>query len=442
MRDQRAVICAAEAEKALAGAAIMMPERAVELLDSVGFDQSAMILEVPRHIVGFVRAGVGRREAVDFVGIATSVSAMFPGFRPGELTALCEHVGDGSRVPSWCAAVRAAALRREAIAFTSDQLDLLRGTGDILEVFETTKGWLQAKQRALAPTRSAMLRDLIAERLEAYSEPEDQSRIIRTGIASLDDRMTIEASDVLVIGGATGSGKSMLGLNLVLNILRAAPESSGLIVSLEMTAAQVTERIIARQASVPTHRLKQRQYTAADISRIQQAAVDLSSLPLVIRDDCQSLTQVTAAARSIHANRPLRVIMVDYLQLVRGPDVELREQQVAAVSRELRLLALETGALVIALAQLNKQGEARESAAIMMDATQFVSIRLVDTEGKPYSAHDDEAEIDDTRRRINIGKQRDGGTGSVLVGFDGARASFHDIDQPEKKVANGKRWHD
>lgn len=64
----------------------------------------------------------------------------------------------------------------------------------------------------------------------------------------------------------------------------------------------------------------------------------------------------------MHSAKGLRVLMVDYLQLVTGPTHELREQQVAEVSRTLRLLAIETGALVIAITQLNKQGDARKAA--------------------------------------------------------------------------------
>ena len=106
------------------------------------------------------------------------------------------------------------------------------------------------------------------------------------------------------------------------------------------------------------------------------------------------------------------------------------------MSRELRLLGLETGALVIGLIQLNKQGEARESSAIQMDATQFATLRLVNTEGRLFKG-DEEEELDETRRRLEIGKQRDGSVGSVLLGFDGSRAVFRETEQIEKSLANG-----
>jgi len=440
MRPEPDFIAASEAEKAIAGAALTYPEQTVQLLDDAGFEHEAMVLPAPKHVVAFVRGAVGRKAAVDFVTVATDVQRHFPDLSPAFLTSLTEHIGNGARVASWCGAVREAKVRRDAIAFTGSQLELLKGGANVSEVFEVTKGWLQAQQRAFAPTKSAMLRDLIDAQLEAYSRPEDKSRTIKTGITELDERMTLETSDLLVIGGATGSGKSMLGLNLVTNILKASPDYSGMIISLEMTQAQVTERMLARYSGVATHRLKRRDYTAGELQRIGHAAQELCTLPLVVRDDCHALHQVTSAARALHANKPLRVLMVDYLQLVRGPDVELREQQVAAVSRELRLLAIETGCLVIALAQLNKAGEARESSAIMMDATQFVTVRAVNSEGKAFNPHDEEDEIDETRRRLDIGKQRDGGVGSVLVGFEGAVARFHDTEHSEKGIAKGSKW--
>lgn len=428
---------ATEAEKALAGALVVYPAETVGALNDAGFEAEALQLPVCRRIFEFVRGAVGRGEPCGFVEIVTDLQRHQPGITPALVTDLTAHVGDGSRVKAWAQAVRDMSLRRETIQHVQAQLDILGTNSDLSEVLESTKSWIQQKQRAHMPPRSFMLRDLLAERLEAYGRP-DEGRIVKTGYCDFDERVTLERSDFVVVGGGTGSGKSMFGINLVLGILAEGP-GAAMIASLEMSAEQVTERIVARTSGVSTGRLKRREWTEHDMQRIGAAAARLATLPLVIRDDCHSLHQITAAARAVHANKGLRVLMVDYLQLVRGPSAELREQQVAAVSRELRLLALETGALVIGLAQLNKAGEARESSAIMMDATQFLTVRLVDTEGKPWRPDDDEAELDETRRRIEICKQRDGSVGHLLMGFDGAQAKFHDCEQLQKKLAKFQR---
>lgn len=442
MRETYKPLTASEAERALAGASIVYPEQTSRLLDSVGFDESQMTVDFFRFVVAFVRGSVTRREAADFVTIATATEQAFPGMSVGKLTETTEHVGDGSRVAVWALSVREMWLRRESIKALSEKTEALRSSADVGETLGSVRSWLEAQQTHFAPPKSYHLRDIIDQNLETLSSDEPQgARIIRTGLRELDERMTLEETDLLVIGGATGSGKSMLGLNVAMNILTTpGTKGSGLFVSLEMSVRQIGERILSRFSRTPGVRIKKRMLTEGDMLRVSRAALEVSRVPLIVRDDCHELHKILAAARALHSSAGLRVLVVDYLQLVRGPEAELREQQVAQVSRELRLLALETGALVIALAQLNRQGEARESQAIMMDATQFVTVRAVDTEGRPFSALEEDAELDETRRRIDIGKQRDGGPGNVLVGFEGAESRFYDLPPAEKTVAKRTKW--
>lgn len=426
---------AEECERALAGACVMYGAAAVRVLNDLGFDPGQMWTPIPRLLVEYAVGQAAKGVTPSFPEYASELTRHFPIVSPGLITDLCEHVGDGSRVAAWVDQIRLAARRREAgTRFREVSAELEAGL-DLEEICETTANWIRDFQR---PTQRKVTHfaDLLSQRLMDYSEPLDPGKTIRTGLNDLDELLALEGSDFFVVGGGTGSGKSMFGLNLVANILQADnSRGAGLIVSLEMPAHQIVDRLVARTAGISTVTLKRRTFNQADFGRLASAGGLASKLNLHIRDDCHELHAITAAARALHAEHGLRVLMVDYLQLVKGPDKELREQQVAAVSRELRLLGLETGALVIGLIQLNKQGEARESSAIQMDATQFATIRTVNTEGRIYRGEDEE-EIDDTRRRLEIGKQRDGSTGSVLLGFDGARARFGDTDQPEKGFAN------
>jgi replicative DNA helicase len=194
-----------------------------------------------------------------------------------------------------------------------------------------------------------------------------------------------------------------------------------------MPTAQIIDRIVSREASVWGSTLKRRTFTQADFVRIQGAIGRTLNRALHIRDDCHDLQTILANARALHAQKGLRVLLVDYLQIIRGPDKELREQQVAAISRELRLLALETGAVVVALCQLNRNGEARESTAITMDATQFLAIHRANTEGKRFNPTDDEEEEDKNKRILEIRKIRDGECGEVEIGFDGGCSRFYEL---------------
>lgn len=429
------VFAAEECEKALAGACVVYGAAAVKILNDLGFDPAQMWMPIPRLLVEFATAKAAKGENPSFPEFATELTNRFPTVPPGVVTDLCEHVGDGSRVSAWVEEIRHAARRRDARKQFRLVAEELEAGEDLEELCESTANWIRDFQRP-KQRRATHFADLLSSRLEEYAEPLDPTKTIKTGLDDLDELLALEGSDFFVIGGGTGSGKSMFGLNLVANILQSENcKGAGLIVSLEMPAHQIVDRLVARTAGISTVTLKRRTFNHADFGRLTAAGKLANSLNLHIRDDCYELHAITTAARALHADHGLRVLMVDYLQLVKGPDKELREQQVAAVSRELRLLGLETGALVIGLIQLNKQGEARESSAIQMDATQFATLRTVNTEGRIYRGEDEE-EIDDTRRRLEIGKQRDGSTGSVLLGFDGARATFKNTEQPEKSWTN------
>jgi replicative DNA helicase len=148
---------------------------------------------------------------------------------------------------------------------------------------------------------------------------------------------------------------------------------------------------------------------------VQKALSKLSQSNLVVRDDLHDVASIVATARAM-AKSPvgLRVLLVDYIQLVRcdlGRE-GTREREVAEVSRSLRLLGLELGCLVIGITQLNEQGKARESRAIQQDATAIFAIKLSD---------EDEPEM----RTIGIPYQRNGPCGvQTSLRFVGKTASF------------------
>lgn len=188
-----------------------------------------------------------------------------------------------------------------------------------------------------------------------------------------------------------------------------------LIVSLEMPAAQVIDRLVSKIGSVPLRNLAEGIKTEFASFGVVRAIQKLSNAALVIRDDLHDIASICAAARAM-AKSPdgLGVLFVDYIQLVRcdlssHKDIT-REREVAEVSRRLRLIGLELGCLVIAITQLNEQGRARESRAIGQDATAVLVVKLTDS-----------PDI----REISIPIQRSGPCGvTTSLRFSGKTASF------------------
>jgi replicative DNA helicase len=188
-----------------------------------------------------------------------------------------------------------------------------------------------------------------------------------------------------------------------------------LIISLEMPASQIIDRLVAKLGNVRLRTLAEGVKTPVDMTAVARATQVIASSKLVIRDDLHDIGAIVATARAM-AKSPdgLGVLLVDYIQLVRcdlGRE-STREREVAEVSRALRLIGLELGCLVIGITQLNEQGKARESRAIQQDATCIMAIKIHEEEG---------SEI----RKISIPFQRNGpcGVGTELR-FNGKTASF------------------
>lgn len=189
-----------------------------------------------------------------------------------------------------------------------------------------------------------------------------------------------------------------------------------MIVSLEMSSAQVIDRLVARLGQVSLRTLAEGVKTQADMNALQRAMTMLHAAPLVIRDDLHDISSIVAAARSM-AKSPdgLAILFVDYIQLVRcdlsSQRDSTREREVAEVSRRLRLLGLELGCVVFAITQLNEQGKARESRAIGQDATCVMVVKLTEEAGQ--------------EREVAIPIQRSGPCGvSCNLGFNGKTATF------------------
>lgn len=188
-----------------------------------------------------------------------------------------------------------------------------------------------------------------------------------------------------------------------------------LIISLEMPASQIIDRLVARLGNVSLRALAEGVKTQADMEGVHKAVHKIHQSSIVVRDDLYDIASIMATARAM-AKSPagLRVLLVDYIQLVRcdlGRE-GTREREVAEVSRSLRLLGLELGCLVISITQLNEQGKARESRAIQQDATCIMAIKLDD---------ENAAEL----RTIAIPYQRNGPCGvQTTLRFNGRTASF------------------
>jgi replicative DNA helicase len=182
------------------------------------------------------------------------------------------------------------------------------------------------------------------------------------------DQMTggLHASDLLIIAGRPGVGKTGFALSVVRNVA-ARFQASAAIFSLEMSTEQLVQRLLCMEAAVDSQRIRTGFIDEFEWRRISEAFGVLSEAPIYI-DDTPGLTtnELRMKARRLKAEHDLKLLVVDYLQLMQGRGLENRVQEVSEISRGLKALARELDIPVIALSQLSRAVESRQDHRPML----------------------------------------------------------------------------
>ena len=315
---------------------------------------------------------------------------------------------------------------------------------------------------------STALTHAVSMAAKAY-EREGKLSGISTGIRNLDHKLGgLQSSDLVIVAGRPGMGKSALATNIAFNIAQAyqsqmRPDGSletlnGGVVgffSLEMSSEQLATRIIAEQSGVPSYKIRRGDITDLEFQRISEAARHIQSVPFYIdHTGGISIAQLTARARRLKRQRGLDMLVVDYLQLLSGSKSkgDNRVQELTEITTGLKALAKELNVPIMALSQLSRQVESREdkrpqlsdlreSGSIEQDADVVMFVYreeyyLKNREPRPGSeehlAWMSEMERAHGKAEVIIGKQRHGPTGTVELSFEGEFTRFSDLADEDK----------
>jgi replicative DNA helicase len=257
---------------------------------------------------------------------------------------------------------------------------------------------------------------------------------VPSGFAEFDQITNgLQPSQMVTIAARPGVGKSILGLNLARQCSIKGGEAS-VIFSLEMSKSEITMRLLSAEAKVPLHHMRSGNMSDDDWGRLARRMGEVADAPLYI-DDSPNLTmmEIRAKARRLKQRHNLKLIVVDYLQLMTsGKRVESRQMEVSEFSRSLKLLAKELDCPVIAISQLNRGPEQRtdkkpmlsdlrESGAIEQDSDMVILLHREDM----YERESPRAGEAD----LILAKNRNGPTGTVTVAFQGHYQRFVDMQQ-------------
>jgi replicative DNA helicase len=370
------------------------------------------------------------------------------------LSRLARDVPTTTNVLAYATAVREHATRREILAFGREIARVAQG--DVTNVGALVD---DVARRALAISTAGQDRSVahIADILEPFLlHLEDLSRRptggltgVPSGFPSLD-RVTAgwQRSDLIILAARPAMGKTAFALNLLANAARdRRTPTAGVIFSLEMAAQQLVGRIWSAHAQVPGDLLRTGRLGHGEWSRLQTALVELGTSPIFVDDTPQiSVPEVLRKCRQLKAEHDIGLVMVDYLQLMRGTSGgrnSSREQEIAEISRGLKALAKELAVPVIALSQLNRGVESRkdkrpmlsdlrESGAIEQDADIVMFLHRDD-----YYRDDEKGDGAQARpanalspTEVIIAKHRAGATDTVNLLFEGRYMRFADPGPP------------
>jgi replicative DNA helicase len=313
--------------------------------------------------------------------------------------------------------------------------------------------------------------DAIAQAIDmagAAFEREGHLSGISTGIMSLDSKMGgLQRSDLIVLAGRPGMGKTSLATNIAYNIAAAyeqevMPDGSfkarnGGVVgfySLEMSSEQLATRIISEQTEVSSSKIRRGDISEAEFDKLVACSTHMQKVPLFIdQTGGISIAQLSARARRLKRQRGLDCLVVDYIQLMTGSGKsgENRVQEVTQITTGLKALGKELGVPIIALSQLSRQVESREdkrpqlsdlreSGSIEQDAdvVLFVfreeyyvkNMEPRDPDDPKYAEWEQQMDKVKGTADVIIAKQRHGPTGTVKLAFQSEFTRFTDLADP------------
>lgn len=383
----------------------------------------------------------GRGEPADPVTVAAELQ------RRGELQGvggaaylhmLAANVPIASNAEYYAEIVREKAiLRRMVQAGTKIATLGYAGEGDVDNLVDAAQAEIYSITDKRAAEDYAPLADImegVLDEIEAIGNREEGIYGVPTGFADLDDLTNgLHAGQMIIVAARPAMGKSTLALDFC----RAASIHNGLasvFFSLEMNRSEITMRLLSAEAKVALNHIRNGNMSDDDWARLARKMGEVSSAPMFI-DDSPNMTmmEIRSKARRLKQNHDLRLIVIDYMQLMTsGKKVESRQLEVSEFSRQIKLLAKELEVPIIALSQLNRGPEQRqdkkpaasdlrESGSLEQDADMIILLHREDVYEKE-STRPGEADL-------IVAKHRNGPTRDITVAFQGHYSRFVDMAQ-------------
>ena len=433
-----------EAEEAVLGALLIDPDAIIRLAtilnpgdfyrEKHGWIYDAMLnLHDRREPIDFLTVcdELERREQLNEVG------------GPAFITSLINAVPTSIHAEHYARIVERTATRRRLIDAAGQIAALAyQEADDVEEVVDRAEQILFGVSERRISRELVPIREVLSDyydRIEYLTRHQGEMIGIPTGFSDIDKLLGgLQRSDMVILAARPSVGKTSLALSFALNAAKKHKQRIAFF-SLEMSDEQVVQRLISSETGIDSQRLRRGEIVEGEWGRFMKATSDLADTHFFI-DDTPSISalELRTKARRLHAEVGLDLIIVDYLQLMRGDyRSENRVQEISTISRALKALARELNVPVLALSQLSRGVESRtdkkpilsdlrESGALEQDADVVIFI------------YRDELYNENTERKniadIIVAKHRNGPTGSVALYFKKELAQFREAELRREEI--------
>lgn len=429
-----------EAEQSLLGGLLVDPESMNKIVDLVAPDD--FYRDAHGKIYEVMLDLYERNEAIDIITVSSL--ARDKGFVEGMggityLNTLVDSMPSAANIAQYAKMVREKALTRKlmnAATLIIEKGHELVDTSVDSYIDEAENLIFQVAENKFKPSFFSM-RDIVMENVKTIERLSQNKQFVigvPTGYTELD-KMTsgFQPSDLIVVAGRPSMGKTALCMNIAQHVamLTDDPISVG-IFSMEMSKEQLVTRLLSAESEIDHSKLRAGALSHGEWRSLSEAASKLIEAAIFIDDSpSMGVLELRARARRLKKEHGLGIIIVDYLQLMKGRTTsERREQEISEISRSLKSLAKELNIPVVAISQLNRMVEQRdnkrprlsdlrESGAIEQDADVIIFIYRDEV----YNQNSDNKGV----AEIIIGKQRNGPTGTVELAFLDKCTSFKNL---------------
>jgi len=351
----------------------------------------------------------------------------------GYLTSMVNSVPTSAHVEHYAGLVKESATKRALIsasgAIAERAFNPNSEVKDLLEFSETTLFGISQEhlRQKFIPLRDALAESF--DRLDELHRKGTGLRGVATGFGDLDKKLSgMQTANLLILAARPSVGKTTLAMNIAEHVGVHEKIPVG-IFSLEMSKNQLVDLMIASVSDIDAWKITTGNLTEEDFESISTAMAVLAEAPIYIDDTPGiSVMEIRTKARRLQMETGLQFLIVDYLQLVHGRNLENRVQEVSEISQSLKNLARELNIPLLAISQLSRAVESRQAKIPQLADLRESGAIEQDADVVMFLYREDQDDLENIK--LSIAKHRNGPLGELDLRFKGERRRFYGVEKP------------